>query len=293
MNRFVRTCSGCRFTGLLLLWLALTSCAATQAHYTRLQDQAYGRDPRQVMDVYIPENASDATVILMVHGGGWRRGDKANGNAVDNKIARWVNQGFVFVSINYRMRPDADPLTQADDVARALAYVQRNAGQWRANPRHVILMGHSAGAHLISLLNSDADLAKAQGASPWLGAVAIDSGGFDIDAIMRRDRVLRLYKQAFGDDPGYWKKASPLHRLQQKQAPLLAICSTERKDQPCREARRYQDKAHSLKMRVEVLPMPLSHRQINKQLGEDSDYTRAVEAFMASLHPAVKQQLGR
>uniref|UniRef100_UPI0039B64623 alpha/beta hydrolase n=1 Tax=Vibrio vulnificus TaxID=672 RepID=UPI0039B64623 len=82
-----------------------------------LRDQPYGPDPAQRMDVFIPPGARSAPVILMVHGGGWRRGDKAHGRVVDNKVAHWLPAGAIVVSVNYRMLPEADVPTQRDDVA--------------------------------------------------------------------------------------------------------------------------------------------------------------------------------
>src|SRR6185295_4587727 len=118
------------------------------------RDVSYGTFPRQRMDVYLPTGTRTGAVIVMVHGGAWRIGDKSMPQMVGNKVARWVPRGDVFVSINYRMLPQADPLTQADDVARALAAVQARAASWGADPRRVILMGHSAGAHLVALLSA-------------------------------------------------------------------------------------------------------------------------------------------
>jgi arylformamidase len=77
------------------------------------------RDQR--MDVYIPADARDCPVLFLVHGGGWRRGDKAHGRLIDNKLAHWLPAGVIVVSINYRMLPEADVLTQRDDVVAALA----------------------------------------------------------------------------------------------------------------------------------------------------------------------------
>src|SRR5688572_15160874 len=70
-------------------------------------DVAYGDDVRQRMDVYMPLQPKDAPVIVMVHGGAWRLGDKSDVLVVENKVARWVPNGFIFISINYRMLPKA------------------------------------------------------------------------------------------------------------------------------------------------------------------------------------------
>ena len=63
-----------------------------------VRDLPYGPDPRQRFDVYAPAEAHDAPVIVMVHGGAWRFGDKNNGRVVENKVARWVSRGFVITS---------------------------------------------------------------------------------------------------------------------------------------------------------------------------------------------------
>lgn len=75
-----------------------------------LRDVSYGSDPRQRFDVYLPAQPRNAPIILVVHGGGWANGNKDNPGVVENKAAHWLPQGYVLVSTNYRMRPDAAPL---------------------------------------------------------------------------------------------------------------------------------------------------------------------------------------
>ena len=68
-------------------------------------------------------------------------GDKAMSRVVDNKVARWLPKGVAFVSINYRMLPQTDPVAQADDVARALAKAQALAPSWGTDPARFVLIG--------------------------------------------------------------------------------------------------------------------------------------------------------
>ncbi|NUQ92417.1 MAG: alpha/beta hydrolase, partial [Gemmatimonadaceae bacterium] len=117
-----------------------------------VRDVVYGPDARQRFDVYIPGEAKGAPVIFMVHGGGWSAGDKRARGVVDNKVARWLPRGLVVVSTNYRLLPAAKPLDQARDVARALAAAQRMSSSWGADSSKFILMGHSAGGHLVTLV---------------------------------------------------------------------------------------------------------------------------------------------
>jgi acetyl esterase/lipase len=253
------------------------------------RDVAYGSDPLQRLDVYMPAKAHDAPVILMVHGGGWRRGDKSMTSVVQNKLTRWVPRGFVLVSVDYPMVPQADPVQQARSVAQALAFAQRHAAEWGGDPCKFILMGHSAGAHLVALISAEPSMATSLGAQPWLGTVALDSGAYDVPRIMG-GRHFKLYDQAFGSDAALWKAASPTLQLQGKIAPFLAVCSS-RREASCPPAQAFVDKARGFGTRARVLPEDLGHGQIDEQLGLPSGYTTQVEAFMAGLDPAVANLL--
>ncbi len=246
------------------------------------RDLAYGADPQQRLDVYIPANAHNAPVVLMLHGGAWMIGDKGNRGVAPNKVARWLPRGYVVASANYRMdRARPDPLQQADDVARALAFVQQQAPAWGADPARVLLMGHSAGAHLVALLAADPRIAERQGAKPWLGTVPLDSAAYDLVTIMER-RHFRFYDRVFGPDRQRWTESSPYHRLSGTPRPMLLVCST-RRDDSCPQAQRFAARVAATGAKVSVLPVDLNHGQINGQLGLPGAYTEQVEAFMKSL----------
>lgn len=248
-------------------------------HGVRLvRDVAYGADKAQRFDVYVPKGAANAPVIFMVHGGGWKHGDKKMDAVVENKVAYWSAKGVIVISTDYRMLPEADPVVQAQDVARAIGVAQDKAAEWGGARGKFILMGHSAGAHLVSLLNSSPQL---QGAARWLGVVALDSAAFDVEMIMQ-GRHMRLYDEPFGTDPAFWRAASPYAQLARAGQPLLAVCSS-RRDDSCAQAQRYADKFRQLGGRVEVLPQDLTHRAINETLGEEGAYTSAVDGFIGSL----------
>ncbi|MHB1059364.1 MAG: alpha/beta hydrolase [Rhodanobacter sp.] len=210
-------------------------------------------------------------------------------NVVANKLARWLPRGFVVISVNYRMRPDTAPLQQAGDVARALAVAQGHAAGWGADARRFILMGHSAGAHLAALLGAEPGLATAQDAQPWLGTISLDGGSLDVVQTMQA-RHLSLFDEAFGANPADWRAASPYQQLHGRIAPFLAVCSSRRRDS-CPQSHAFVDKARSLGNRASVLEEDMAHGEINRQLGQPSDYTLAVERFMRSLDPAVAHLL--
>lgn len=255
-----------------------------------LRDLAYGSDPLQRLDVYLPDNPEHAPLLLMVHGGTWRIGDKSAAAVVDNKVKRWLPKGFIFVSINYRLLPDSTPVQQAEDVARALAFAQQQAGNWGGDRNKVILLGHSAGAHLVSLLAADPARAKALGAQAWLGTVALDSAALDVEQIMQRPHA-RFYDQAFGKSAEDWVAASPLKQLKKTATPLLIVCSSQRNDS-CPPARGFVEQAQRLGIRAQLWPEDRSHQAINQELGLANDYTQAIEVFLAGLDSQVAQRLG-
>lgn len=167
--------NGGRLRALIAQKQAAAAPAVLAAGVQRIADVPYGADPAQRMDVYVPTSPTTGTnslvasavrapVIFMVHGGGWRHGDKAMGRVVQEKVNRWVPKGFILISINYRMLPDAPVAVQERDVQAALMAAQQRAGTWGGDPNRFILMGHSAGAHLVALLNARAPQALREGA---------------------------------------------------------------------------------------------------------------------------------
>lgn len=258
-----------------------TAAAVPAADSRALRDIAYGPDPRQRFDVYLPAHMVGAPLIFFVHGGGWRRGDKAAPGLMDNKQARWTAAGAVVVSTNYRLLPDADPLQQARDVALALAAAQSTVARLGGDPDQSVLIGHSAGAHLVALLDASPQLAREAGARPWKGSILLDSAAVDVVAIMSA-RHPPLYDAAFGDDPAQWRASSPTQLLHAAGAPILAVCSTQRR-RSCAQNEAFLQKAARLGTRTQLLREPLSHGQVNRELGDDNAYTRTVEDFIRSL----------
>ncbi|KQX34215.1 alpha/beta hydrolase [Variovorax sp. Root434] len=287
MKRLARICAA------WLLALAFSPAIAQQpggetatppAGVRLLANQPYGPDPRQRMDVYLPPNVQQgAPVLVMVHGGAWMFGDKAAASVVNQKIEHWVRgQGFILVSVSYRFVPQVDVMQQAQDVARAIATAQASASSWGGDAGRFVLMGHSAGAHLVALLSASLSIARRQGARPWLGAVALDSAALDTVGLMRR-RHMPFYDRVFGNDPAFWRTVSPTDALAPGAPPMLLVCSTQRRDGSCTQARQFAVRIAATGGRAEVAPEDLSHAQINSELGLPGAYTAEVDAFVRSL----------
>jgi arylformamidase len=255
--------------------------AATRSDAAAMRDIAYGTHARQRYDLYLPAQPKGAPTIFYVHGGGWRRGDKALAGLIDAKQRRWIDAGAIVISTNYRFVPDADPVEQARDIGRAVASAQAQVAKLGGDPNSFVLMGHSAGAHLVALLASSPNLQRDTGVKLWRGSVLLDSGAIDVVQTMRSPHA-PLFDAAFGSDPTLWEAASPMHQLSGKTAPILAVCASARRVS-CAPNQRFLAKAQGFGTRTQLLPTPLNHMQINRDLGQDNDYTREVEAFIRSL----------
>jgi len=254
-----------------------------------VRDVSYGSDLKQRFDVYIPAEAKGAPIILLVHGGAWALGDKAAQAVVEKKVAHWVPRGFIVISANYRLLPKADPLGQAKDIAQAVAAAQDKAASWGGDRNKFILMGHSAGAHLVSLLAAAPALSSGIIPTPWLGTVSLDSAALDVVKIMEV-KHFGFYDRAFGKTPEYWRSASPFHAMTGAGRPILLVCSTKRTDS-CSQADQFAAKALSMGTRTSVLKQNLSHADINQKLGESGAYTEAVETFLGSLNESIARML--
>lgn len=261
----------------ILLAVLLAAAALPAAALTVTRNLAYGPDVQQKIDVYHPDRPN-GRVLVFLHGGAWAVGDKANAQ-VRTLVRHYAELGYLAVSVNTRLLPEARPEEQAQDFARATALVQQRARAWGADPSALTLMGHSAGAHIVALLAADADLRAAHGVAAPAAAVILDSAALDVPALMQ-GRPLRLHRRAFGEDPAGWTLVSPQHRLSPGAPPMLVVCST-RRTVPCPEARGFAAEARRSGAAVTVMPVDLSHADTAARLASGGAYGGAVDAWIA------------
>ncbi len=221
----------------MIRWLlaavaAVGLAVAGSAAFTQERDVAYGEgDPRQVLDVYLPEACPEAgcPAVVFIHGGGWTRGDKRGYGAVANA---YTARGAAFIAANYRLAPAHTHPALIEDVAAAVAWTFENAGALGVDRARIGVMGHSAGAHLAALAASDPQWLAAHGLAPSDLALAapIDTAAYDLQAAGRVAK--RGLRQAFGRDESAWSAVSPQARLAGDHAlpPFLIAYATRRAD---------------------------------------------------------------
>ena len=105
------------------------------------------------MDLYFPTRplAARAPVVVNIHGGSWRGGDKAQSEN-QPEIEDLAQRGFLVASVNYRLAPTYKFPAQIEDVKCAVRFLRANASRYQLNPDHIGALGCSAGGHLAALL---------------------------------------------------------------------------------------------------------------------------------------------
>lgn len=250
-------------------------------------EYVYGADPKQRLDLVKPAGVARAPVLLFIHGGGWSIGDKAH--AAGDK-ARWANgQGWAFASANYRLVPQATVEQQAADVASAIAWLRANAAKEGLDPDRVVLMGHSAGAHLVALVGTDPQYLKAAGVPMGAvkGVVLLDGAGYDVptQASAEMNIVKPMYEAAFSKDPKRQAALSPTRHAAAPNVARWLILPIERRPDSQAQSKGLADALGRAGASATVVAVPdESHGSLNKGLGEAGDFaTEQVEGFLAGV----------
>lgn len=119
---------------------------------------------RQVLDLYLPADPSQSKpLIIVVHGGGWRGGDKAANVQVAWGVPFLLNAGYVVASLNHRLSQHATFPAQIHDVKAATRWLRVNSTKYGIDGRRVGAWGMSSGGHLVALLGTSADVAAMDG----------------------------------------------------------------------------------------------------------------------------------
>ena len=130
--------------------LYLVNTISTENDFITVSDERYGNEQRHQLDIYVPERtAPGSPVVVFFYGGSWKRGEKANYAFVGRTLS---SKGFITVIPDYRLYPEVTFPAFVEDGAKVLAWVSEHIEQARNG---IVVMGHSAGAHIAALLALD------------------------------------------------------------------------------------------------------------------------------------------
>lgn len=253
-----------------------------------MRSVAYGADPLQLVDVWpAPVGARPAPLVLFVHGGGWKRGSKDNATG-SAKIGHLHDQGYAFASVNYRLVPTATVEQQAEDVAASMRAVLDRADELGLDRHRVVLMGHSAGAHLVALVGTDERFLVGAGLSfaDVAGVIPIDGAAYDVTRQLQigAPRMEETYSQAFGADLERQRALSPTLQAAPPNAARFLLLHVQRPD-GVEQAAALAAALREAGTTVEVGSFPgtgmLGHMVINRRLGEpDYPVTTTVDRWL-------------
>jgi acetyl esterase/lipase len=185
--------------------------------YRRDADLQYGVLAKQRLDVYTPTKNSGQKlpIVIFLHGGGWNSGDKNQYRFVGAALAE---QGWIGVSVNYRLYPAVKYPAFMDDAALAVKYVHEHATEWGGDSQKIYLMGHSAGAHIATMLALDNEfLQKIGGDSHWLRGVIGVAGPYDFIPF-----TFDYMHDLFGPEANY-AQSQPVNYARADAPPLLLL----------------------------------------------------------------------
>ncbi|WP_436278044.1 alpha/beta hydrolase [Parerythrobacter lacustris] len=250
------------------------------------QEVAYGSAALQKTDFW-RGSGDKAPLVLFVHGGGWKRGDKQM-MATSAMLPHWQAAGYAVASANYRLVPDATVEQQAADVAAAFAHFRTNAKALGIDPERIVLVGHSAGAHLVALVGTDPQYLAVHDLklSHIAGVLPNDGAAYDVPSQMGENAMLLgdTYQQAFGTDPERQKALSPTRHAAAPNAPNFLLIHVQRQD-GVRQAKGLEAALQAAGTNVERREFEgeglRGHMEINRKLG-DPDYpaTAVVDSWL-------------
>ncbi len=250
----------------ILLLLSVPLCAlllasphvplasAESVHFHR--DVVYGRGGERALTMNVahpPRRAPLHPVVLVFHGGGWIAGRKERHDATVRYLAR---QGFVAATVGYRLAPRSRWPAQIDDARQAVRYMRAEATRYGGDPKRIAAIGFSAGAHLSLLLGTVDEQAPEDKASK-VDLVVSYFAPTNLE-VPPKDSLLRGPSEALGVllGPAFQKDrkgASPIHHVNQGDAPMLLFQGTSDALVPYEQTQAMLDKIAEERVKAEVV----------------------------------------
>ena len=277
------------FSMLFVLGASVQLSAAqsfSQNKPTRIVTKGVSVGGGQKIDIHAPISVKSrgffrpgkkAPVLLYVHGGGWIKGTREKIYNLD----RFATQrGYMLVSIDYRPVPRTNIDGQVRDVVRAINWVRNNISRYGGDKRKIVIMGHSAGSHLVAMV-----AAKRLG-GPLRGVISNDVQAYDMVAYGgMRGSLPYVYAAAFGYNPNNWIKWSPVTYVRKGARggypPIMIMYSGSNYARRKVLANGFAGDLRAKGARVTLFDgKRYSHGSIARGIGTSAEVTRAVERFL-------------
>ena len=232
----------------------------TRDGYTLHRDLAYGTNKRQKLDIYVPDNAVNAPVILFFYGGSWQMGSKDDYRFLGQAFA---SKGYVTAIADYRLYPQVYYPEFVNDGALALRFVHSTIKEYHGNPKNIFVAGHSAGAFIAMMLSADdAFHTHAKSERSWIKGTIALSGPYDF--LPFTDEKIKALFSKYPD-----AETQPLNHITSKMAPVFLATGDNDDTVDPRNSHRVKAKLETLNSSVEEHVYPgIGHIGIVLSLAE-------------------------
>jgi acetyl esterase/lipase len=201
--------------------------------------------------------------VVLLHGGGWRMGDKKD---VRSWLPFLAREGYVAASVGYRLAPDATFPAQIEDAKTAVRFLRANADKYAIDKDRVAAMGWSAGGHLACLLGltdpkcgfdgkeCPDQSSRVQAVVDYFGPT--DLAGFGKDELAQKGMLAPFIGSRFADNPAAHEKASPVKYVTRDAPPFLIFHGTKDWVVPIEQSRALAEKLKDVKASVKLVEVP-------------------------------------
>jgi len=249
------------------LCIAWTSCdVQAQTKVPTELDVVYSTagDRELKLDLARPsEGKGPFPVVVCVHGGGWRMGNKRDLRPWIQMLAR---QGYVAASVGYRLAPDDRFPAQIEDCKTAVRFLRANSDKYAIDKDRFGALGYSAGGHLVCLLGLTDEKAglegkehpkessKVQAVVDYFGPT--DLAGYGKDDSAQKAMLAPLIGAKYADNPRAHDKASPIKYVQKGAPPFLILHGTKDWIVPIEQSRNLANKLKDVDVPVTLVEVP-------------------------------------
>lgn len=277
---------------------ALAPVLLSEPRAAKISDLEYGQagGEKLLLDVSVPAGAGPFPMAILVHGGGWSRGDKSGLDepTKSGDITPWfaplTAAKFTWFSINYRHAPKNRWPACFEDVQTAIRWVKAHATEFKGDPSRIALFGHSAGGHLVCLAATLADDSVRVQAVVGYAPVTNHEQDLPVRGGLSPSlqNLLARPKELTPESLGLLRVISPLNHVRPGLPPFLLIHGDADKTVPIQQSLDFQAKLRASGVRCDLIIIPGASHGLAPWEKIAPDYpSRMIEWLRQTLAPAI------
>ena len=244
------------------------------------------------LDASVPAGAGPFPVAILVHGGGWSRGDKHSvppGDSAD--ITPWfaplTEAKFTWFSINYRLAPEHRWPEGFNDLQAAIRWVKAHAAEYKGDPGRIALFGHSSGGHLVCLAATLVDDSVRVQAVVGFAPVTNHEQDLPVRGGLSTSLqgLLHRPKAVTPESLGLLRALSPINHVRPGLPPFLLIHGDADRSVPFQQSLDFQAKLQANGVPCELIRIPGAPHGLSTWTKIAPDYPARMVAWLRQVLP--------